>query len=188
MRLLPMSLLLIPLGFFFSACEREKRSFEPAPSAELVQFTRLINLQAGAGTEVPPVAEDARVKFEENAYALSEGKRLFAAFNCVGCHAHGGGDIGPPLMDGQWIYGGEPEQIFCTIVEGRPNGMPSFGGRIPEYQLWQLVAYVRSLSGQVPSDAAPGRDDDAQSVPPENSREQEGPAQTNLPPASVSTQ
>ena len=59
--------------------------------------------------------------------------------------------MGPPLMDDEWIYGSEPENIFATIVEGRPNGMPSFRGRIPDYQVWQLVAYVRSMSGLCPS-------------------------------------
>jgi len=45
-------------------------------------------------------------------------------------------------MDDEWIYGFEPVNIFATIVEGRPNGMPSFRNRIPDYQVWQLVAYV----------------------------------------------
>lgn len=38
--------------------------------------------------------------------------------------------------------------------------MPSYRGKIPEYQVWQLVAYVRSMSGMVPKDAAPGRTED----------------------------
>jgi cytochrome c oxidase cbb3-type subunit 3 len=67
--------------------------------------------------------------------------------------------MGPPLMDEQWIYGSDPENIYATIVEGRPNGMPSFRGKIPEYQVWQLVSYVQSLSGNVPKDAASGRED-----------------------------
>ena len=67
--------------------------------------------------------------------------------------------MGPPLMDDKWIYGSDPSQIFATIVEGRPNGMPSWRGRIPNYEVWRLVAYVRSLSGQVSKDASPGRDD-----------------------------
>jgi cytochrome c oxidase cbb3-type subunit 3 len=62
-------------------------------------------------------------------------------------------------MDAQWIYGEQPQNIFATIVEGRPNGMPSFRGRVPTQQVWQLVAYVRSLSGQVSKDAAPSRSD-----------------------------
>jgi cytochrome c oxidase cbb3-type subunit 3 len=57
-------------------------------------------------------------------------------------------------MDDQWIYGSEPENIFASIVEGRPNGMPSFRGKIPALQVWQLTAYVRSLGGLVPQDAA----------------------------------
>ena len=30
-------------------------------------------------------------------------------------------------MDAEWIYGSHPEQIYSDIVQGRPNGMPSFG-------------------------------------------------------------
>ena len=99
---------------------------------------------------------------------MNEGKRLFAWFNCVGCHAHGGGGMGPPLIDERWIYGSAPENIYSTIVEGRPNGMPSFRGKIPDYQVWQLVAYVRALGGLAPKDAAPGRNDEMHVGRPEN--------------------
>ena len=43
--------------------------------------------------------------------------------------------------------------------EGRPNGMPAFGTRIPKDQIWQLAAYVRSTAGLAPQDGAPNRDD-----------------------------
>jgi cytochrome c oxidase cbb3-type subunit 3 len=46
----------------------------------------------------------------------------------------------------EWIYGGRLEQIHQTLVEGRPNGMPACGGKIPDDQLWQITAYVRSMS------------------------------------------
>ena len=39
--------------------------------------------------------------------------------------------MGPSLMDDEWIYGDRLEQIHQTLVEGRPNGMPSWGGKIP---------------------------------------------------------
>jgi cytochrome c oxidase cbb3-type subunit 3 len=77
--------------------------------------------------------------------------------------------MGPPLMDDKWIYGAKPEQVFSSIVAGRPNGMPAFGAKIPAYEVWQLAAYVRSMSGLVSKDAAPGRDDHMQTTPPENS-------------------
>jgi mono/diheme cytochrome c family protein len=106
---------------------------------------------------------------EDNAYAVAEGQRLFEGFNCVGCHAHGGGGIGPALMDDEWIHGHEPEVIFTVISEGTPNGMPAFRGKLPPAQRWQLVAYVRSLSGLVPAAAVPVRSDHLQartSAPP----------------------
>jgi cytochrome c5 len=113
-----------------------------------------------------PVKQDD----ESNAYAISEGKRLYQAFNCVGCHAHGGGGIGPPLMDATWIHESGPQDIFATIVDGDPNGMPAFGGKIPDSEVWQIVAYVRSLSGlSASTDAAPGRDDHMKGPPPPNS-------------------
>jgi len=67
--------------------------------------------------------------------------------------------MGPPLIKTQWIYGGAPANIFDTIAKGRPNGMPAWGGRIPEYQIWQLVAYVRSMSALEPRGATPARTD-----------------------------
>jgi cytochrome c oxidase cbb3-type subunit III len=130
---------------------------------------------------VPPSSDDVQYwkDYERNAYSQSEGKQLFIYLNCNGCHTDGGGAIGPPLMDEKWIYGYEPKKIFETISYGRPHGMPAFGGRpsepgitvvgrLPEAQIWQLVAYVRSLSGLVPADAATGRDDHMFRRPPEH--------------------
>jgi cytochrome c oxidase cbb3-type subunit III len=93
------------------------------------------------------VTEDPRAaQYYDNADAVGMGKRLFAQFNCNGCHSSGGGGMGPSLMDNQWIYGGRLAQIHQTLVVGRPNGMPAWGGKIPDEQLWQIAAYVRSLS------------------------------------------
>jgi cytochrome c oxidase cbb3-type subunit 3 len=99
------------------------------------------------GITRPAVTSDPRAaQYFDNADAVNTGKRLFADYNCNGCHSNGGGGMGPSLMDNQWIYGGRLEQIHQTLVVGRPNGMPAWGGKIPDEQLWQLAAYVRSLS------------------------------------------
>jgi cytochrome c oxidase cbb3-type subunit 3 len=148
------------------ACEREERGFRvQTPDSNRIAAKRLTDFQAGQTTATPEVKNE----YEGDAYALSEGKRLYQQMNCVGCHLHGGGGIGPALMDDKWIYGSHPDQIFSTVVEGRPNGMPSFRGKLPDYQVWQIAAYVRSLSGNAPKDAAPGRDDDMKTGDPENS-------------------
>jgi hypothetical protein len=58
-----------------------------------------------------------------------------------------------------------PQTLFDTIVKGRPNGMPTWGAKIPEYQVWQLVAYIRSMNGQQPSSATPRRSDMLEPTP-----------------------
>ncbi|MGR4863953.1 c-type cytochrome [Caulobacter sp. LARHSG274] len=89
---------------------------------------------------------------------IDRGERLYQLFNCDGCHARGGGDIGPALMDDAWRYGGDPTSIRASIARGRPNGMPAFAGIIPERQIAQIAAYVGSLSAatSTPAPAKPG--------------------------------
>jgi cytochrome c oxidase cbb3-type subunit 3 len=175
--------LALPLaaGILLLSCERESRRFHEAPpSSGHVATIKMSELQPG--TPVPPPATVNQ--YEKNAWAVSEGKRLYGWYNCSGCHSQGGGGMGPPLMDDEWIYGSDPANIFATIVEGRPNGMPSFRGRIPDDQVWKLVAYVRSLSGQVAKDVSPGRDDDMSGRVQEQSKDREVPKQSQIPPAS----
>ena len=84
--------------------------------------------------------------------AVAEGHRLFMAMNCAGCHGYnGGGGMGPKLTDSYWRYGGAPAQIYNTLVQGRPQGMPSWGKVLPPVKLWELTAYVSSLGGGVPA-------------------------------------
>jgi cytochrome c oxidase cbb3-type subunit III len=160
------------------ACQKEQRPFDQQPMSEAEKSLQVSQLAPG-----PEHAQASPVKnyYENNAWGMAEGKRLYEFYNCVGCHAHGGGGMGPPLMDMKWIYGSNPEQIFASIVEGRPNGMPSFRGKIPEEQVWQLVAYVRSLGGLTNTGAEPARDDQMQNKPPENSLPAQSPTSANPP-------
>lgn len=168
-------LLVIPAAamLFLASCNREERELRPSPSAsQVVNEAQVSGLNPGANPLPPPPTPSI---YEESAYSVSQGKTLFGQYNCVGCHANGGGGIGPPLMDNNWIYGSEPQNIFTTIIQGRPNGMPSFRNRIPEYQVWELVAYVRSLSGLLPKDVAPSRNDQLYVKPPEQSMPKQTP-------------
>ena len=84
--------------------------------------------------------------FEGNASAVADGGKLFVAYNCADCHGAGGsGAMGPSLQDGRWRFGGSAGAVFQSIYEGRPEGMPSWGGRISDDDIWKLVAYVRTL-------------------------------------------
>ena len=150
-----------------AACEREERRFQESPPTATPAGTPLVvsALQPGAGVITPLV----EAPYDDNAWAVSEGKNLYNSMNCSGCHFQGGGGIGPALMDEEWIYGSEPQQIFATIAEGRPNGMPAWKYTLSTQQIWQIVSYVRSLSGLNPKGARNGRDDHMMRKPPEAS-------------------
>jgi len=176
--------LVLALLTTLTACERERRNFQEnaASSAPGDSGVEQSPLHPGASEPLKPgesesEANNASGPYEFNAYAVSEGQKLYMSFNCVGCHFHGGGGIGPPLMDANWIYGSQPQNIHDTIVEGRPNGMPSFRGRIPDYQIWEIVAYVRSMSGQLPPTVAPTRPDNMNVMKPEDLHPKENPQQ-----------
>lgn len=121
-------------------CNGEKRALHIAAAQHDHDASLLEPTQQGAAGRI--------YGYDEGAHAVGRGKELFDEFNCVGCHAHGGGGIGPALIDNRWIYGGAAAQIHQSIAAGRPNGMPAFGGKIPDYEIWQLTAYVRSLSAR----------------------------------------
>lgn len=168
---MPVVCLVVLLALY--GCEREQRPVKAPPAA--------------SGIGDPSYAAAGKVpvsnRYEENAYAVSQGKTWFRAYNCNGCHAAGGGDIGPPLMDAKWRYGSDPGAIYATIAFGRPNGMPAFGQHVPEDQIWQLVAYVRSMSGQLSGSVSPNRSDTLQAGKPENRREKEKPVHEATPAA-----
>ncbi|MBS0234884.1 MAG: c-type cytochrome [Proteobacteria bacterium] len=118
---------------------------------------------SNAGTEISPAqllkvpvsgltpgAVQARPKLNPppaDEKAAQRGMDDFASFNCVGCHmGNGGGGMGPALSNHAFIYGSSPENIFLSIYQGRPNGMPAWGTVLPEDAIWDLVAYIKNLS------------------------------------------
>jgi cytochrome c oxidase cbb3-type subunit 3 len=141
------------LGLFATAvlvalvgCRRETRRPRPPAYLETLAASKM----PAPGTPGP---------YDGVAWGISEGARLYTQMNCSGCHFHGGGGMGPALMDRTWLYGGDDADVFATILLGRPNGMPSFRSKLTDDQAWQLVAYVRSLSGRAPKQAGAARDD-----------------------------
>ena len=151
------SILLIGLAALtLVACNREERHSRSKPLGETVPAGESPDTVWPGQSAPPPL--DARAKlYDNNAPAIAEGQFLYTRMNCVGCHSHGGGGMGPPLMDDEWRYGGRIDQIAATIAEGRPQGMPAWRGKLTDDQIWKLAAYVRTLSGQPSKDAVSSR-------------------------------
>lgn len=134
------------LAAALAACDRSRNdpreAVPPLPaSAEHVRTSELVP----GGGPVPGV--DRPNPYSKDAVAIREGERLYDWFNCSGCHAGGGGGMGPPLMDRKWIYGSRPAALYDSIVSGRPGGMPAFGALIPPQQVWQIIAYIETMGG-----------------------------------------
>jgi cytochrome c oxidase cbb3-type subunit 3 len=151
-------LLIATAIFTLAACDREERHSRSKPLGETVPSGESPDTIIPGGGPSNPLDPRA-AEYDNNSPALAEGQFLYTKMNCVGCHAHGGGGMGPALMDDKWRYGGRIDQIAATIAEGRPNGMPSWRGKLTDDQIWKLAAYVRSLSGQPSKDVVSSRAD-----------------------------
>lgn len=105
---------------------------------------RAEELHAGmfAGYLATPIEELA-----DDRTAMKMSMRLFAD-NCAVCHGgDGGGAFGfPNLTDNDWLYGGEPQTIKESIVNGRNGNMPAWGPIIGETKVQAVTEYILSLS------------------------------------------
>ena len=80
--------------------------------------------------------------------AVRMGQRIFAN-NCSQCHGSDArGSLGfPNLTDDDWIWGGTPEAIHATLVNGRQAAMPPWEAALGEQGVSNVARYVRTLSG-----------------------------------------
>ncbi len=94
-------------------------------------------------------------KLADNDEALAVGKRLFATY-CTQCHgSDAGGARGfPNLTDQDWQYGGTPQAIEHSILEGRQAVMPAWSAVIGEQATQDVASYVEHLAGRPVEPAA----------------------------------
>lgn len=115
-----------------------------------VQYDREIRR---AEDEYGPIFQQyAQLSIEEIAHnedALRIGQRLFLQ-NCSQCHGSDArGSVGfPNLTDGVFSWGGTPDDIYTTIMDGRQAQMPAHVDQLGEQGIQEVTAYVLSLSGR----------------------------------------
>ena len=105
----------------------------------IIQSPREINFETDAAPD------EVRATLES---ALAEGKQIFAD-NCSSCHGDDGKGVpdsgAADLTDRFWIYGGDFDTVRTTIYSGRQGHMPSWEGRLSDYQRKLLALYVLDL-------------------------------------------
>ncbi len=155
-----------------TSCQKDNQPSAYAPAAQVEPHPIVTELLPG-GTQAPPEDPRGRI-YDGNATFIAQGKQYFSSYNCSGCHFNGGGGIGPAFMDKTWRYGGRIDQIYSSIAEGRPNGMPTWRAKIPDAQIWEIAAYVRSLSSPQTQDLQPPTAPPAPAQPPADPNHQGG--------------
>lgn len=83
------------------------------------------------------------------------GEALFHSL-CASCHGSDlrGGGLGPDLLDEEWLYGREREDLFRVISDGvLDREMPAFGVSLSERQIDEIITYIETV--RVNPDDAP---------------------------------
>jgi cytochrome c oxidase cbb3-type subunit 3 len=188
-----MYLLSVPLcaALICVACNKAQggAGAPPKPAPELHTAPAPMGQRAGTG-------DSAQVLSTENPYegskeAALEGQKIYLAMNCTTCHSYdGSGNQGPDLTDTYWRYGGLPIQIFNSIHDGRPKGMPAWGDKLTPDQIWKLVTYVESFGGTLPArfwKQAPQGDVEGENEAPEAQGQFMTPVPATVPPPAQAT-
>ncbi len=104
-----------------------------------------------ADMDIPAVAADPD--------ARRMGERMFVSY-CAQCHgsdARGARGF-PNLRDNDWLYGGDPQSIQQTILDGRNGVMPAWESALGgEAGVSDMTEYVFTLAGRDADQAAAGR-------------------------------
>jgi cytochrome c oxidase cbb3-type subunit 3 len=148
---------LVALFLAVASCGRQGTRYneggdiEHAPPPPLPLPTGAAGVPEGPYPGVAVSALEATVTnpYNGDSSAVGRGRQLFVALNCSGCHGFEAkaGLMAPNLTDGSWRYGGSDPDVFNSIYEGRAKGMPAWGAVLSHNQIWELVAYIRSLGG-----------------------------------------
>jgi len=88
-------------------------------------------------------------------YAVATSKALFGDY-CAACHGSGGmGNVGYPILaDDDWLYGGDINTLYQTLVSGRVGNMPGYGAMLSEQQVSDAADFVIAMSNGKAEDAS----------------------------------
>lgn len=154
------------------ATSRQQRGTEPAPSPTAVAKPQP-GAQAGtpapgaaaptsdgkpAGAAAPKDGNDGGSAsgqpggtgkgnpFARSVEAVVEGRKLYLQYGCAACHGmSGGGGMGRPILDDEWVFGSDDETLFKLMRGQVPKQtMPNAIGQVlTDEQIWKILVYVR---------------------------------------------
>jgi cytochrome c oxidase cbb3-type subunit III len=133
-----------------------------AEGVALTQAPGASTQNAGAGRAQTRIAKNP---LEGNRDAIRNGGAMFRT-RCAGCHGPDArGDRGPDLTS-LWASGVSDDRIFETVRQGVPGSeMPGADPlRVPDREIWQVLAYVRTLAGSTPPQTFTGTPENGERI------------------------
>lgn len=132
------TIMTILIAILLCAYEAPAKRHKPSPDTNSV-YTELTNAPAKDAARRNPLESDPE--------AVRAGDKLFH-MHCAECHGEmaEGGKKAPSLLADE-VQKSSPGILFWLLTNGVVRrGMPVWS-KLPESQRWQLVSYLKSLSG-----------------------------------------
>jgi putative heme-binding domain-containing protein len=111
---------------------------------------------AEADSKIPP-----KNPLEGDAAAIQAGMGLFRG-RCADCHGVDARGIRSPDLTQVWASGRTDDGLFRTIKRGVPNTEMPGNPRAFDHEIWQILAYLRTLAAPAPSDPPRGNAENGQ--------------------------
>ena len=117
-------------------------------------FTRWVSTVVSlsvAGVGLLAQSPPPKNPLEGNPDAVRAGMGIFRA-RCADCHGVDARGVRGPDISRVWAEGRTDGGLFQTLRNGVPDTeMPSVGSRTPDVEVWQILAYVRTLATPAPT-------------------------------------
>lgn len=101
---------------------------------------------SAAHAQPRPAPPPAVNPLQDDATAIRNGDAIFRA-RCAGCHGRDARGLTAPDLTGLWASGATDPQLFQIVRGGVPGSeMPPFDTRSQESEIWETLAYLRTLN------------------------------------------
>jgi putative heme-binding domain-containing protein len=99
-----------------------------------------------------------------NPQAITAGMGMYRA-RCADCHGMDARGYRGPDLTQVWASGRTDDGLFRTLRNGIPGSeMPALSARTPDHEIWQLLAYLRTVAAPAPSDPPRGNAENGEKI------------------------
>ena len=100
---------------------------------------------------------------EGNPDAIQSGMGLFRG-RCADCHGMDARGVRGPDITQVWASGRTDDGLFKTIKNGVPGTEMPANPRMLDHEIWQILAYLRTLAAPAPTDPPRGNAENGERI------------------------